>query len=194
MSAEESVAEKTVVDQRVQRTQSWIVDSFNGLAMQRPYDDIQVADIVSKAGVGRSTFYEHFRNKDDVLRLSIAGMMEILADVVVESCCTKAARCVIEHFADQRSMALAFIDGATGPQITLQLAELIETRLATIAEARSARFAIPIGLAAQQVARSVFGLIRAWLDASMPCSSADLVTALQRTSVHSVAALLVAGR
>ena len=50
-------------DRRVARTRGAIVDSFNHLVRERPYESIQVPDILDEAGVGRSTFYEHFRNR-----------------------------------------------------------------------------------------------------------------------------------
>ena len=52
-------------DRRIQRTRSALLQAFVSLLLEpRRYDQIKVGDIVERANVGRSTFYEHFRNKD----------------------------------------------------------------------------------------------------------------------------------
>jgi AcrR family transcriptional regulator len=46
-----------------------------GLAREKPCPSIAVKEIPDRATVGRSTFYTHFRNKDDRLE---TGIHEIL--------------------------------------------------------------------------------------------------------------------
>jgi len=55
------------VDRRVRRTRQLIRDAFIGLARERGYDRVSVQDILDRADVGRSTFYAHYRDKDDLL-------------------------------------------------------------------------------------------------------------------------------
>jgi AcrR family transcriptional regulator len=50
-------------------------DALIGLAHEKPYPSIAVKDILDRANVGRSTFYTHFRDKDDLLE---SGIHEIL--------------------------------------------------------------------------------------------------------------------
>jgi AcrR family transcriptional regulator len=50
-------------------------DALIGLAREKPYPSIAVKDILDRANVGRSTFYTHFRDKDDLLE---SGIHEIL--------------------------------------------------------------------------------------------------------------------
>ncbi len=58
-------------DTRAARTQRQIFDAFAELVQRERYDSFSVTDIVNEAGIGRSTFYEHYRDKDSVLRLSL---------------------------------------------------------------------------------------------------------------------------
>lgn len=46
-----------------------------GLMKQRPYERITVQDIIGRADVGRSTFYAHYRDKDDLLMVGCAEHM-----------------------------------------------------------------------------------------------------------------------
>ncbi len=58
------VRQKT--DRRVQRTRQLLHDALISLILQKGYDRITVQDIVDRANVGRSTFYDHFQDKDDL--------------------------------------------------------------------------------------------------------------------------------
>jgi AcrR family transcriptional regulator len=66
-------------DRRVRRTRTSINDAFVQLVSEKEYDDITIADILDRADVGRSTFYAHFEDKDDLMRQSLEGMRAMLA-------------------------------------------------------------------------------------------------------------------
>jgi AcrR family transcriptional regulator len=55
----------------VQRTKSSLHNALIGLAREKPYPSIAVKEILDRANVGRSTFYPHFRDKDDLLESGI---------------------------------------------------------------------------------------------------------------------------
>lgn len=61
-------------DRRVRRTRRLLRDALLALMRERHYDDITVQDILDRADVGRSTFYAHFYDKDDLL---LTGLQEI---------------------------------------------------------------------------------------------------------------------
>jgi AcrR family transcriptional regulator len=54
-------------DRRIQRTRRLLQDALVGLILEKGYEAITVQDILDRANVGRSTFYEHFYDKDDLL-------------------------------------------------------------------------------------------------------------------------------
>ena len=57
------------VDRRVRRTRFAVQSALVGLMVERDYTTITVADIAERADVSRSTFYLHFADKEDVLRV-----------------------------------------------------------------------------------------------------------------------------
>ncbi|MET7770375.1 TetR/AcrR family transcriptional regulator [Nocardia sp. NPDC005366] len=57
-------------DRRVRRTRNLLHQALIGLMLERGYERISVSDILERADVGRSTFYAHFRDKDDLLLVS----------------------------------------------------------------------------------------------------------------------------
>jgi AcrR family transcriptional regulator len=58
-------------DRRVEKTKTSLHDALIGLAREKPYPSIAVKEILDRANVGKSTFYMHFRDKDDLLASGI---------------------------------------------------------------------------------------------------------------------------
>ncbi len=54
-------------DRRIQRTRGLLQGALVELIMEKGYEAITIQDILDRANVGRSTFYEHFYDKDDLL-------------------------------------------------------------------------------------------------------------------------------
>lgn len=57
-------------DRRVRRTRDLLHRALIELMIERGYDRVSVSDIIARADVGRSTFYAHYRDKDDLLLVS----------------------------------------------------------------------------------------------------------------------------
>ena len=58
---------KKKIDARVRRTRDALGDALVALMQEKPFDSITVQDVLDRARVGRSTFYSHFSDKDDLL-------------------------------------------------------------------------------------------------------------------------------
>ena len=54
-------------DRRSRRSRQLIEEAFVSLLQERPYVDLTVQDILDRANIGRSTFYAHYWDKDDLL-------------------------------------------------------------------------------------------------------------------------------
>lgn len=69
-------------DRRVQKTRRLLLHALGSLLHEKRYDAIVVQDILDRANVGRSTFYTHFRDKDELLHSAIR---EVLGATVPEA-------------------------------------------------------------------------------------------------------------
>src|ERR1700736_6489220 len=92
-------------DRRVARTQSLVLGAFYDLIIERGYDGFTVRDLIDRADVGRSTFYEHFENKDDVFERSVAVPLTTLADALVASEPSDKLHGIVEHFWQNRALS-----------------------------------------------------------------------------------------
>jgi len=57
----------TSVDRRIQKTKKLLTDALVELIVEKGYQAVTVKDIIERANVGRSTFYAHFEDKDQLL-------------------------------------------------------------------------------------------------------------------------------
>ena len=178
-----------VQDKRVQRTRQALLGAFFGLVLERRYDEIKVADILKRAGVGRSTFYEHFPNKDGILAGSLHGPFGILADAMRETDNTADLVRLLEHFRVNRAVARGIFLGAARRKTVAVLVGLIEQRFEFDGIGKTGVLLVPARLVAIQLAEGLLGPVTAWLTGEVRCSAEALALALRRTAVATVAAL-----
>lgn len=169
-------------DQRVQRTRAAIQEAFAALVLRRTYADISIADVVAEAAIGRSTFYEHFRNKEALLRCTMAPVLEVLADAATPAADERRLRHVLEHFREHRRLARRLLGGVTLEHVGGALADLLEARLPVAPEEGAPRPLVPLCFASAQLADAQFSLVRNWLNSREVCSASALARAIVETS------------
>jgi AcrR family transcriptional regulator len=65
-------------DRRTAKTQRALKDALTALILEKGYEAVTVQDVIDRADVGRSTFYSHYIDKDELL-LAIFSDLEIPA-------------------------------------------------------------------------------------------------------------------
>lgn len=163
------------LDRRTQRTRKAISDAFIGLLFSRRYSTIRTADVITAAGVGRSTFYEHFRNKDAVLVAAIEPVFTPLADAAAGRGNVGAVRFMLDHVWEQRAAARVLFEPPLGAKLQRKLATMIEARLQDAAESP------PPALVATGSAAGTLAMLRMWLAGEVACSSDTLARKLMAT-------------
>lgn len=73
------VASNKKTDARVRRTRDALGDALVALMQEKPFDTITVQDVLDRAKVGRSTFYSHYSDKDDLLMSDAEEFFELIA-------------------------------------------------------------------------------------------------------------------
>jgi AcrR family transcriptional regulator len=76
---------KTAPDRRIQRTRQLLLDSLIKLILEKGYEAITVQDILDRANVGRSTFYFHFQDKEDLLLSGFENMRDMFEGFITQS-------------------------------------------------------------------------------------------------------------
>jgi len=119
------IPDPTTTDRRALRTRQALHEALMQLVVERGYDEISVGDIVEAANIGRSTFYAHFTDKDDLLR-SMAGTLRAVllaehAQLAGQGPPSQRVlgftRFMTQHLRDQHDLYQAVMRGRAGPII-----------------------------------------------------------------------------
>lgn len=157
------------LDRRSQRTRKAIFEAFTRLIFTRRYGAIRTTDLIEEAGVGRSTFYEHFRNKDDVMVWAIDPIFEPLAEAGAGRASLPHLQFVLDHLWERRALARVMFEPPLGSKLQRKLAAMIEARLET-----AVGDAAPPALRATATAASQLAMLRLWLSGEVACEPAIL--------------------
>ncbi|NIJ21379.1 AcrR family transcriptional regulator [Sphingomonas naasensis] len=157
-------------DPRAERTRAAILGAFTELLFSRRYDAIRTADLIAAAGIGRSTFYEHFRGKDDVLVAATEPVLQTLAAAALDRASPAQLRAMLDHVWRQRGFARRLLEGRTGRMLEARLAAMIAARLEPGA---------PAALRSAAVAAALWTMLRLWLAGTVACPAAELALHLK---------------
>ena len=139
------------------------------LVFERRYDSIRTAHLIAEADIGRSTFYEHFRNKDDILIAVIDPIFVPLADTAAGRGNMLQLRMMLDHVWERRALGRVIFDPGRLPQLQRKLAAMIDERLEG-----TTPVAVPRALMATAAAAAQLAMLRMWLVGEVACPAAAL--------------------
>jgi AcrR family transcriptional regulator len=165
----EAMSEKQ--DRRRERTRHLLSEALVELIREKGYSAITVSDIIERANVGRSTFYAHFRDKDDLFAKEMARVIEVLGQNVMHVSPAEnflfPSLGLFRHVGEEYELykALTWSSGAETwmKHVQKSLSDKIEYGLATSQK----KYSIPTPALAQFVAGSFLTLLKWWLDNKM---------------------------
>jgi AcrR family transcriptional regulator len=101
-------------DQRILRTRNRLGNALIALVLEKPIDEVTVQQVLNRAGVGRSTFYLHFRDKDDLFLSQLEDGLEMwttaLSKNQEKSRRVAPVREFFAHVADARKLYDSLVD------------------------------------------------------------------------------------
>jgi AcrR family transcriptional regulator len=151
-------------DRRTRRTREAVFQAFARLVLNRRYSSFAVADIVAEAGIGRSTFYEHFHGKDEVLLEAIEPIFLTLVDAAIGNTALGRVQATVEHIWQQRSLARIIFEPPLHQKLRRKLAAMIESRLD-----ENQLHPYPPALLATALAASQLAILQMWVAGDVTC-------------------------
>jgi AcrR family transcriptional regulator len=175
-------------NKRSEKTRRQIMSAFTGLVFAKGFENVSVLEVVAAANVARSTFYEHFSGKEDVLRACMSRFFAVISQCVSSSTEPGDLHRVLDHLWENRRLTDAIFSGA--PRVILLRAhgEMIEAHLRDMNQGK--RLALPYRLAAIHLAEAQIALVENWMRGRAFCETAELARALHKSSRASAEALL----
>ena len=187
-------------DRRSQRTRHLINNALLELLFEQRYETITVQDILDRADIGRSTFYTHYYDKEDVLE-SIAGQMldtfsQQFSQRNVEQGIVPGLE-LFEHVQQHYQYFQAFLRGYAGELLWKSaqnaLSKTIEQSLINM-YAEKPSTSIPWPLIAQYLAGAFLSLLRWWLDAEMPYTPEQMEKIFQQLALPGILSIVESER
>jgi AcrR family transcriptional regulator len=185
-------------DRRVQKTRTSLHNALIELAREKPYPSIAVKEILDRANVGRSTFYTHFRDKDELLESGILDLLRSLTDQPRSGSAVDQvvafSRPILEHIGEHRRTSGSRMtrEGRVVMHQHLQdvLTRLIADELETVmGEHRSMSPQVPIELVARYVASTFVLVLNWWVDSDVALTPADIDARFRRLVVPALVGL-----
>ncbi len=166
-----------------------LLASFDRLLLANGYEDVSVRELTADADVGRSTFYEHFEGKDELLEHSVARLLAVIAAAVANPAPSDALPDMLTHMRAQRALASALLHGSTRAILIRVLALKLERQLAALARHSAEPPIAPLEFLAISLAHAQLGAIEAWLDCDDRCDVHMAARVLHATTRASVVAM-----
>jgi AcrR family transcriptional regulator len=162
------------VDARVRKTRDALGDALVALMQELPFESITVQHVLDRANVGRSTFYSHYSDKDDLLMSEAEEFFESISFALSahgdKSDRVFPVREFFEHLLDVREFYSALVrSGKLNANLEMakgQFARGIERRLAELSRGQAVAPAHRAAIAFAQ-AGALLSLLSWWIDRGM---------------------------
>jgi len=168
------------VDRRVRRTHRELRDALVALILERGWDEVTVQDVCARADIGRSTFYVHFADKEELL---LSGFDELHASLDALRAGGKGrfafVEALLDHAQDNLRLFRAVVGKKSGQHILRRFRDvvvrLVEADLENLKvnEAQRAVVALYVG-------GGFLELMTAWLDRPSSSDPETLASTFRR--------------
>jgi AcrR family transcriptional regulator len=185
---------KSKVDRRVHSTREMLLDGLVELISKSGYERLTIQNLLDRTGVGRATFYAHFKSKDDLLASSVARLR---AGLVKARKTTPGGRLgftlpFLQHLASHRRIYQMTViresEVSVKRHIQRMLRDLVREDLTTLRV--SAQADTSIDLATQYVSGALWSTIVWWMDSANELSPEEVNALFQRLAFPGLAVTL----
>lgn len=159
-------------DRRIERTRQSLHQALIALLLETPYDAITVQQILDRANVGRSTFYTHFKDKEDLLVSGVDNLHGILGTHRRTGDPIGFSRAMFEHANEYRKVYRALVLTPVWPRIRQRIQDVLADLVRR--EPRPGRSKIPPELFVHYVASTFLSVLTWWIDRRTGMSPAEI--------------------
>jgi AcrR family transcriptional regulator len=164
-------------DKRVLRTRAILRDALVSLIIERGWDATSIQDVCDRAEVGRSTFYTHFADKEDLLLAGFDDLRSMLKEAARSNELAGRpfgfTRPLLEHAAENQRLFRALVGKRSGQTVQRRFFELVvhltRDELATTMGTGSR-----LDATVQYVTGALVQLVMWWVDMRKPMAAAEL--------------------
>lgn len=188
-------------DRRRTKTVAALRVALIQLILEKHYDVITVQDIIDRANVGRSTFYSHFRDKEDLLIGDWKKFLGLIAAHIDLDAAPNGRLAPLEglmmHLKEYHAFYRALVrSGKVERMFNLGiefLAEMIEEKITATGRDAETLW-VPPAVCAHYLSLQIFGMLKWWLDHDMPYTAAEMGKMFQQLVAPGISNILRGGQ
>lgn len=183
-------------DRRSRRTRSLITNAMMELLGEQRYETITVQDILDRAEIGRSTFYVHYFDKEDVLASIAEGQLEMMVQQLATG---NAGQDIVpslglfQHVGARYPYFQSVMRGHSGEVLWQTVREPLRKTVEQAlmgAQSEKRTLAVPVAVMAQYLTGTLLNLLKWWLEAEMPYTPEQMDEMFRRLAMPGLWAAL----
>lgn len=185
-------------DRRVRRTRRALKDALIKLILEEGYDSVTIEEITERADLGRTTFYLHFRDKEELLMQAIDTICEefieqhssLLAEIDSPKNALKQLRYnlderilfhIFAHARDNADLYRVMLRGEGGARATQRFADIIrDETIKRLNRIRGLEIKVPAEIFAVYFTGMLMELVTWWLEEDQPFTIEEMVSFFQQ--------------
>jgi AcrR family transcriptional regulator len=189
-------------DRRTNRTRRNLKEALLALVLEKGYDTVTIQEITHRADISRTTFYLHYRDKEQLLLECVDGMVNDLIQQIAKIPLTAWGReglennsidpsnnpvqLIFEHAAEHANLYRVTLRVEGAYQALERLQEIIsDTAAATLKEIADQGGVqlppqVPLEVFSHYFAAALLGMITWWLENNTPYPPVHMATSFQK--------------
>ncbi len=175
-------------DRRSQRTRHLLGEALVALIREKDYSSITVSDIIDRANVGRSTFYAHYRDKDDLFVGELDRVIEVLSHHIPNQKESPffPSLGLFSHVGEEYELYKSLIWGSGIDLLIKHLQKSLSNRIEQGLQKSGREFDVPLPILASFIAGSFLTLLKWWLENKMIYSPEEMDTIFQSLTMAGI--------
>ncbi len=153
-------------DRRSQRTRHLLGEALVQLIREKDYMSITVSDIIERANIGRSTFYAHYHDKDDLFVREMDQVIEVLSDHIPgqDEMPFFPSLGLFRHVAEEYELYKALVWTPGIDLLTKHMQKSLSQRVEQGLQKSDQKFDVPVPILANFITGSFLTLLKWWLE------------------------------
>lgn len=188
--------DKETLDWRVQRTRKILQDALIELIREKGFDKVTVQDVIKRANVGRSTFYSHYKDTEDLCLSGFENLWSLFehhltGQAIEEASVWDLSLIVFQHAQNYTGVYKALVGKQGG---ALMAEHMYKYLSALIREALKGQWPrnkqVPLDVVVHHLASSLIALLPWWVEHCMLYPPKDMNGMFQRLTQPAIDAML----
>ncbi len=162
-------------DRRVKRTHKILIDALIAESLEKGYDLVSIKDVTDRADVAYSTFFRHYRDKDELLLDMLGAVLETLRDLIRQNPDTSsesAGRILFAHVQEHARFYRVLFNGHSTSAVLWRFQCMVEDDVLKMypshASPGDSGSRIPLELVVHHLVAAIIAMVTWWLEHDMP--------------------------